>query len=221
MIVDVQGLIADAKAKSQARAAKLIARLKAGGASENLPVIESAAILTGEEAAAQGRYFDLLVIGLNPEDATLRATAEGAVFGAGRPVLLVPENEPPAPLGHVMIAWDGSRVSARAVHDARHFLERASKVTVVSVADEKPLPGDTPGEALAQRLAKAGFDASFSSVQAKGKPIGEALQAHALSIGAGVLVMGGFGHSRMRDFVLGGATRGVLKDLKLPVLISH
>ena len=84
-----------------------------------------------------------------------------------------------------MIAWDGSRVAARAVTDARDFLQRAQTVTIASVTDEKALPDDDPGSRLKEYLAPH------------------------------------FGHSRMRDFVMGGATTGILRDLELPVLLSH
>jgi nucleotide-binding universal stress UspA family protein len=94
-------------------------------------------------------------------------------------------------------------------------------ITVVTVTDEKPLPGQDIGERLAQGLRTRGLVAEAASIQAGDRSIGTALQEHALKIGGDLLVMGGYGHSRVRDFVLGGATEGILTDLRLPVLLSH
>jgi nucleotide-binding universal stress UspA family protein len=177
--------------------------------------------LMGDAAARQGRYFDLCLVGLTPDNQTARMTAEALLFGAGRPTLLLPDAMHVDALDHVVIAWDGSRVAARAVADARPFLERASRVTVISVTDEKPLPGKDISDRLAESLRMRGLTVEAASIQAGDRSIGLALQEHALKIGGKLLVMGGYGHSRVRDFVLGGATEGVLADLRLPVLLSH
>lgn len=167
------------------------------------------------------RYHDLTILGIGDHDAALRGTAEEVLFAAGRPVLLVPEDLAPGAFDHVAIAWDGSRVAARAVADAWPFLERAKAVSILCVTDEKPLLYGNAGSRLADYLKKHGLNPVVSDIATEQRPIAETLQAHALSKGAGLLVMGGFGHSRMRDFVLGGATAGILRDLKMPVLISH
>jgi nucleotide-binding universal stress UspA family protein len=177
--------------------------------------------LIGDAAARQGRYFDLCLVGLAPDNQTARMTAEALLFGAGRPTLLLPDAMHVDALDHVVIAWDGSRVAARAVADARPFLERASRVTVISVTDEKPLPGKDISDRLAESLRMRGLTVEAASIQAGDRSIGLSLQQHALKIGGKLLVMGGYGHSRVRDFVLGGATEGVLADLRLPVLLSH
>lgn len=177
--------------------------------------------LMGNTAAEHCRYFDICLIGWASENETARMTAEAVVFGSGRPTLIFPDSTEVGVLDHVVIAWDGSRVAARAVADARPFLERASTVTVVTVTDEKPLPGHGIGERLALGLRARGLVAAAVSIQAGDRSIGAALQEHALGIGGKLLVMGGYGHSRVRDFVLGGATDGILTDLRLPVLLSH
>lgn len=183
--------------------------------------IAAAPALMGDVAANQCRYFDLCLVGLAPDNPAARMIAEAILFGAGRPTLLLPDAMGVGALDHVVIAWDGSRVAARAVADARPFLERASRVTIVSATDEKPLPGKDIGERLAEGLRMRGLTADAASIQAGDRSIGVALQEHALKIGGSLLVMGGYGHSRVRDFVLGGATEGVLADLRLPVLLSH
>jgi nucleotide-binding universal stress UspA family protein len=177
--------------------------------------------LMGDVAAKHSRYFDICLIGWAPGNQTARMMAEAMLFGSGRPTLLLPDSTDVGVLGHVVVAWDGSRVAARAVADAGVFLQRASMITVLTVTDEKPLPGQGIGERLALGLRMRGLVAEAASIQAGDSSIGTALQEHALKIGGNLLVMGGYGHSRIRDFVLGGATEGILADLRLPVLLSH
>lgn len=172
-------------------------------------------------AVMQARYSDLCLLGWAQDNPTARIIAEAMLFGSGRPVIILPDDMDVGTLGHIVIAWDGSRVAARAVADAQPFLARAATITVVTVTDEKRLPGQDIGERLAQGLRTRGLVAEAVSIQAEGRSIGTALQHHSLKIGGSLLVMGGYGHSRVRDFVLGGATEGILANLQLPVLLSH
>ena len=172
-------------------------------------------------AARQARYFDYALCGWESGSETARMTAEALIFGSGRPTVLLPELHEFKAVDHVAIAWDGSRVAARAAADAEHLLGRAGRITVLTVRDEKPLDDPTAGERLVAALERHGFVATGMPIDARSRPIAAALQEEALERGASVLVMGAFGHSRMRDFVLGGATRGVLADLRLPVMLSH
>ncbi|WP_292447521.1 universal stress protein [Mesorhizobium sp.] len=103
----------------------------------------------------------------------------------------------------------------------RGFLERASKVTVLTVVGEKPLMAENGAERLAAGLTKRGLIAEATPISTEDYPVGIGLQVHAIARGASLLVMGGYGHSVVRDFVLGGATEDVLDDLRLPVLFSH
>ncbi|RUW60680.1 universal stress protein [Mesorhizobium sp. M7A.F.Ca.US.008.03.1.1] len=192
-----------------------------GGVTLTTQELTAPPALMGDVAANHSRYFDVCLVGWAPANQTARMLAEAILFGSGRPTLLLPDSQDVEVLGHVVIAWDGSRVAARAVADARVFLELASMVTVVTVTDEKPLPGQGIGERLALGLRMRGLVAEAVSIQAGDSSIGTALQEHALKIGGNLLVMGGYGHSRIRDFVLGGATEGILADLRLPVLLSH
>lgn len=225
MLVDVSSLMRDAKAKSRDRGSALIQdmelEMKRLGISLRTTELECFEGLFGDTVATYARYHDLVVVGIGPDDTTMQETAEAVIFGSGRPTLLVPDSSAPATFEQVMIAWDGSRVAARAVSDARDFLQRAQSITIVSVTDETILPHDDPGNKLAEYLIRHDLQATVAQVQGRGHPIAETLQEHAREIGAGVLVMGAFGHSRIRDFVLGGATNGILKDLRLPVLLSH
>ena len=225
MLIDVPGLIGGAKAQCRARGEAVIQALSAELASLEIPSritkVECHPGSEGDVVASLARYHDLALLGIKRGDVTQQATAEAVVFGSGRPTLLVPDDAPPATFRRVMIAWDGSRVAARAVADAREFLQRAQAVTIISVTDEKTLPDQDASSRLAKYLARYDVEAEVALVPSRNRPISETLQQHARQIEADLLVMGGFAHSRVRDFVLGGATSGILKDLQLAVLISH
>ena len=175
----------------------------------------------GELAAEESRYYDIALVGWEAQNQTLQATAEAVIFGSGRPTILLPDHSNPNAFNHVSIGWDGSRVAARAVADALPFLQKAASITVLTVTDEKPLKQKEAGPRLAQHLSRNGFSVEANAIMAEDCPIAITLQEHALDLHSDLLVMGGYGHSRVRDFVLGGATQGVLDDLRLPVLMSH
>ena len=225
LLVDVSTLAGEARTRAQARADALKTAFgsAAGHAGVALRVAERdcPVVLFGEEAARAARYHDLAVLGLGADDPVIRSVTETVVFGAGRPVVLVPERAEAAGFRHVMIAWDGSRVAARAVGDARDFLRRAAAVSIVSVVDEKALDASQHGERLADALARQGIRATAVQIKGGSRLVTQTLHGHLQEIGADMLVMGAFGHSRVRDFVLGGATAGILRNLQVPTLLSH
>src|SRR6476661_2658224 len=135
--------------------------------------------------------------------------AEAVIFGSGRPVLVLPEvpRARPFELGTVAVAWDFSRAAARAISDAMPLLEKARKVRIVTVTNEKRLDSKHSGEALARNLARHG--------------IGEVLEAYTVSHRIDLLVMGADGHPRWRQFILGGATKSLLSKPPLPIMFSH
>jgi nucleotide-binding universal stress UspA family protein len=149
--------------------------------------------------------------------------AEAVIFGSGRPTLVLPETPRSRPfeLGTIVVAWDFSRAAARAVSDAIPLLERARKVRVVTVTNEKNLDTKHSAEELAKNLARHGIDVVLDKVDANGRRMGEVLEAYALSHQADVLVMGAYGHARWREFILGGATKSLLSKPLLPILLSH
>ena len=225
MIINVDSMVREVTAKCHARGAALVQAMEA--ALDPIAVkfrstqLDCAMGTIGGAAETIARYHDLIVTGLSVNDVTMEATAETAVFGSGRPTLLVPQDARPSQFQHVMIAWDGSRVATRAVADAHDFLRLAKTVTIAVVTDEKTLPESNPALRLSEYLDLHGISTTVALVQANRRPIAGTLQDHALEIGADMMVMGAFGHSRMRDFVMGGATTGILRDLKLPVLLSY
>lgn len=174
-----------------------------------------------DAAAAEARYCDLTLLPWSAETGAVQDMAGAIVFGSGRPVIMVPPMASFSPLNRIAIAWDGSRVAARALGDALPLLAEGGHISVLTVENEKPLGGHDLAGVLASWLEKRGFSASAVEVTLGQGTISEALQETALSEGSQLLAMGGFGHSRLRDFILGGATKGVLAQLTLPVLLSH
>jgi nucleotide-binding universal stress UspA family protein len=225
LVIDVPGMVQEIRTACQARGGSLtqaIADLAApAGVGFRSGRIESIPEFFGDVAAGQARYHDLTLFGWDSDDEARRGVIEAVLFGSGRPVVLLPERAELPNYGTVVIGWDGSAVAARAVADAAQFLVKAQKVIVATVTDEKPLGKDKLGERLVEYLERGGVPAESRGLISRNRPIARTLQDEALAANAGLLVMGGYGHSRLRDFVLGGATRGVLADLRVPTLLSH
>ena len=149
--------------------------------------------------------------------------AEAIIFGSGRPTLVLPESPPfrPFELNTVVVAWDFSRPAARAVADAIPILEKAKIVRIVTVTNEKVIDTKHSSEELAKNLSRHGIDVIVDQVDAAGRSIGDSLTREVASYNADLLVMGAYGHSRFREFVLGGATQSMLSKPLLPILFSH
>lgn len=150
--------------------------------------------------------------------------AESIVFASGRPTLVIPQTRKRADafvLDTVMIAWDFSRPASRAVADALPILERAKRVYVVTVTNEKVIDTKRSGAELAKYLARHGVVVVLDNVDAAGRAIGDVLRSCVASRNADLLVMGAFGHSRLRDFILGGATKSLIAQPPLPIFLSH
>jgi len=121
----------------------------------------------------------------------------------------------------VVVAWDFSRPAARAVADALPLLEKAKQVYVVTVSNEKAIESRRSGTELAKHLKRHGVDAVLDTVDAAGRGIGDILKSYVTSRSADLLVMGAYGHSRIREFILGGATKSMLSRPPVPVFLSH
>lgn len=171
----------------------------------------------------EARLRDLTIVPEISDGSDYRWYAESIVFGSGRPVLLLPQRNRTRELAldTVVIAWDGSRPAARAVADALPILERAKKVHVLTALNEKELGSEWPAAELSKYLERRGIDATADCIDAAGRPIGEILSSYVTSNQADLLVMGAYGHSRLREFILGGATRSMFFNSPLPILLSH
>lgn len=170
------------------------------------------------------RRFDLAVVGqaepdrLAPEELLI----EGALFASGRPVIIVPYIQRSGlKLDRVMICWDGSRNAARAIADAMPLLVKAREVEVAMFVDEPAKSDEVPGADIAHHLARHGLRVEVHRLFSGGTDIASAILSRAADCSADFIVMGGYGHSRVREFILGGATRGILTSMTVPVLMSH
>jgi nucleotide-binding universal stress UspA family protein len=178
--------------------------------------------------ALHARHADLTVLGQPDPDEPGRSLSldivERLLLDAGGPVLLIPYAGKFETIGdHVMLAWNGSRESARAVRDSLPFLAKGAKVTVLQVnpPSRKPADRDVAGADIAVHLARHGLKAEAAHVVAEDMKVGDMILSRAADAGADMIVMGAYGHSRLREMVLGGATRHILQHMTVPVLMSH
>jgi nucleotide-binding universal stress UspA family protein len=224
-LVDVPKMTREAEAlcrdRGEAFLAKVVLEAKRAGVDSTTDAVASNAPLLNDTAAIEARYHDFVLCAWEANNSTTRRTAQAIVFGSGRPTILLPEVEPARKLDKVAIAWDGSRVAARAVADAHHVLRRASKITVLTVTGEKSLQETDAAQRLTQGLNLRGLSAEAMPFVSEDCPVEVSLQERAIEIGADLMIMGAFGHTRLRDFVLGGATKGILSDVRLPIMLSH
>jgi nucleotide-binding universal stress UspA family protein len=147
---------------------------------------------------------------------------EAALFRSGRPVLIVPYIQRSGmKLDRVMVCWDRSRNAARAIGDAMPFLKLARSIDVVVVETEKRNGDEIPGAEITRHLARHGLDVELKSIGSSNADAASAILNHASDVSAGLIVMGGYGHSRLREIILGGVTREVLSAMTVPTLMSH
>lgn len=184
----------------------------------------------GDPAAVvneHGRYADLVVIGQYDDDAPNDTTPDfigRVIMGSGRPVLVVPYTGKFETVGRrVMVSWNASREAARAVSSALPMLRRAAdvQVTTFNAKPGRGGHGDVPGADIATFLARHGVKANVSGSTSKDVDIGNLILSRADDFQSDLIVMGGYGHSRAFEFVMGGATRTLLEAMTVPVLFAH
>ena len=180
-----------------------------------------------ESVIGLARLHDLVILGQPGADAPGGMAAlrpEEIVLATGRPVLMVPYAGNFAELGrHALVAWNGTREASRALHDAMFLLEKAEVVTVIEVDATETDAGlaDLNAAAVAAMLNRRGIAATAESTVSDGLPVADLLLSRAADLGADVLVMGAWGHSRLREYVMGGVSRGLFQQMTLPVMMSH
>jgi nucleotide-binding universal stress UspA family protein len=175
----------------------------------------------------ESRAADLVIVsqaedGKDPN--ILVDVPERVALESGRPVLVIPTKWLPREYGqNVTVAWNDSREAARAAFDALPLLERAKRVRLVTVGEQRNSSGKNmvPAAEVAATLARHGLDVEVETIPAEGRHIGNTILSDVTAGGSDLLVMGVYGHSRLREFILGGATRDVLKNMTVPVLMSH
>lgn len=212
-----------ARLKDRAAQAKVAAEKLASKAGRNLEWREA----DGPEISnlvEQGHYCDLVVVDQkDPMDEGLPGTmvlAAHVALGAGRPVFCVPYVGNYPTIGkRVMIAWNGTREATRAAHDALPFLKKAEQVIVFSVNPDSS--SHHPGADMATHLARHGVKVEAKHTVAKDIGVGDALLGAVSDFGIDLMVMGAYGHSRLRELAFGGATRSILETMTVPVVLSH
>ena len=170
------------------------------------------------------RRFDLAVVGQAEPDtvAPQELIIEAALFESGRPVLVVPYIQKQGlKLDRVLVCWDASRNAARAIADAMPFLRRSKAIDVIVVATERPKSDELPGADIAHHLARHELEVDLKRIVSGGTDVASTILSYAADSAADFIVMGGYGHSRLREFILGGATRGILSAMTVPTLMSH
>lgn len=223
-LLNIDDVIAAENNKSSANANSLVesftARVRAEQRGE-IFVISCPGMVTHWELAVRARTHDLTVVPFYGHAETV-SVAEGLVFETGRPVLLLPEvTRPELAFDRIAIAWDGSSVAARALSDAMPLARHASSVAIVQITGEKDLSRAAASAEVVRNLKLHGIDAEAVEVELEGRDAAATLQAYCKRDDRDLLVMGAFGQSRAREFVLGGMTRSILGGPKLPILISR
>jgi nucleotide-binding universal stress UspA family protein len=203
---------------------KFNAAVQRAGISGQSRMVEASVGGASEVFGRIARHFDLAIVGQVEPGKALpeELIAEGALLDSGRPVLIVPYVQKAGlKLDRVMVCWDGSRNAARAVADAMPFLTRAKLVEVVTIAADEHKDDELPGDDIAQNLARHGIKVEARRVAPGDVDVANNILSIAADTASDFMVMGSYGHSRLREFLFGGATRGVLAAMTVPVLMSH
>jgi nucleotide-binding universal stress UspA family protein len=175
----------------------------------------------GQTIGVLSRLYDMTIV-LQPDTSTVsydNEIAQQVLFNSGGPTLMVPYiQKGPLDAHHVGIAWDGSRLAARAVRDAMPFLMGANAVTVIAINEEA---SDASSDQLAAHLGRRGIAARVQRLTADRGDVQGAILSIAAESNMGLLVMGGYGHSKLQERILGGVTRSMFDSMTVPVLMSH
>jgi nucleotide-binding universal stress UspA family protein len=199
----------------------------AAGIAHEWRCVDSTGSSVAEAVMAHGRCADLIVCGQADKEndpASLQMAGEEVMMAGGRPVLMVPIAGHFTTIGeNVLLAWNGSREAARAAFDALPILKKAKQVRILAVnPDATDLHGtNVPGSEIATALARHDVNCEAAHSVTSDLGVGDEILSRLADRGSDLLVMGGFGHSRFREYVFGGATRSILDHMTAPVLMSH
>jgi nucleotide-binding universal stress UspA family protein len=224
---EFEGMLHEVNARRNKRAQKLAQDIQglsaATGVAIRTEVIHTAYQKVRHRIVEMARVSDMALLSrtheMSPSERTL---AEDILFNGGRPMMIAPrEPENRNPFLRIIVAWDGSGRAARAVGDALPLISQAASVEIVTVADDPSKSDRIEGAELAQHLSRYCGDVSISELPRLERSVGRALGSYMSLREADLLVMGGYAHSRLRQFVLGGATSDILTRAPFPVLMSY
>jgi nucleotide-binding universal stress UspA family protein len=215
----------DAREAAGVLEAKFRERLRAEGIAGEWRLAEGR---TADAVMLHARYADLAVLGQqdpdNPRASGWGAVIEQTLFASGRPLLIVPYAGRFEAIGrNVLIGWSATREAARAVNDALPLIAAADNATVLAIDPRGGLEGhgEVPAADIALHLARHGIKVTAAHTESAGVSPGDVLLDYAADNGMDLLVIGGYGHSRVRELVMGGVTRTILQRMTIPVLMSH
>jgi nucleotide-binding universal stress UspA family protein len=228
-LMDVPALIDQTVSASGQNGRRLMERFEKEARARNVFQDEqydrSAFFLSAEHVIESAKTRDLVLAPVPDYLGLEDLEIEDLVFKTGRPTILIPAYQD-APrlevkLDKIVVAWDFSRAASRALGDAVPLLQKARKVTVVTIRGEKDISADLSLNEVDRHLQMHGVSANMDSFDIEEASIGEAIRGYVARHRADLLVMGAFGHSRLREFILGGASRSLMKKPPLPVFLSH
>ena len=211
----------DAGDKTQARLTGRLAGLQKPVEPHRFDILNDAA---GDVAAREARTTDAFVA-LRPNGAQHEAEdlVESVLFGSGHHIFLMPNRKPAkAIFNRILVAWNGTRESARALAEALPYLHKAQEATVVVVDDDPPAEGRAVlGKDAVDHLKRHGINATLHHARLRDGDVGATLIAETRRLKADLIVTGGYGHSRQREWLLGGATYAHLHKAPVPLLVAH
>ena len=220
--------VAEMRQRARALGEAATARITEAGLSAEARAETSVLGGISEIAALHGRYTDFSIVGQPAPDSAAsdlhEEVLDGTLFGSGRPVLVLPEADEAKPdFGRIVVAWDAGRCAARAIGDALPFLKQAGEVSLALIDPKagQGRHGQEPGADIARQLARHEIEVTLDRLPTMGRSVAECIHGHARDFGAGMIVMGGYGHSKLREQVFGGTTRDLLRQTKIPLFMSH
>ena len=220
--IDSQRAESDQKARTAV--SRFEASAKRAGVSAETRTLNSSVSGAGDSFGRLARRFDLVVVGQAESDQSMpdEVLDEAALFESGRPVIFVPYIQKEGlKLDRVMICWDGSRAATRAIADSLPLLQKAKQAEIVMIADKADKGTELAGVDLGQHLARHGLKVDVKRLTSPDIDVASTVLSYAADSSADMIVMGGYGHSRLREFVLGGVTKSILDTMTVPVLMSH
>jgi len=222
---DMTEVLQSVKTQGEAALASFKARAKSESVSAEGRLVQGISEEFPHHFACCARHVVFAIIG-QPRDGDpllgQYALAERCLFASGRPVLIVPAAPDKLALKTMVVAWDGSAEAARAFNDAMTFLKPAKRVVLVSVTSaDQGDKAEVPAENMVTHLERHGVKAELMRIPARDEDIGRLLLTKAKDLGADMIVMGAFHHSRWREFILGGVTLTMLEEANIPLFMAH